>query len=102
MPQIIADKLPDIVKYLADLCMKSSKERLSLLTENKKSIQEGINDNNSSDEETEAFDKNSREFKEVQTKLKQMNEEKKLEDGQESDTDYEYEGQDDELYYSAL
>ena len=45
--------------------MKSSKERLSLLTENKKSIQEGLNDNNSSDAETEAFDKNSREFKEV-------------------------------------
>ena len=102
IPQLVFQRLPDIIKHLAYLCMKMNEERLKILNDNKKYIEKGVNKEDDSDNEDLDSEE---EFKKTKEKLEQINKEneKKMDaEDDDTDSDYEYTGGDLALYDSAL
>ncbi len=124
LPQVVAQRLPDITKQLVLLSVKMRLERLQVLIDNEKHLAKGVEGNYedasddegmSEDEGSEIDDdeyqktlnklqkaRNQNEGKKGDEKEEEVEAEEEEDDEDDDDSDYEYAGGDLALYDSAL
>lgn len=111
MPAVVAQRLPDITKEIAQLSLKMKEERVKVLKDNEEHIAEQKKkqaaDGESGDEELEDVDDDEEEEsqKEILDKIAKIRKGEDLDDeddDDEDDDDYEYTGGDLAIYDSAL
>lgn len=105
MPPIVVERLPLIMQSLSNLAQRIHKVRLETLEENEKHVARGgadSDDDGMDDDEDSDFDDDEN-LKDIQDKIAKAKD--KMENGDsedESDSDYEFNGGDMNLYDSLL
>ncbi|CDW76775.1 UNKNOWN [Stylonychia lemnae] len=105
LPALVGQRIPEIMKQLAQLSLKMREQRLEVLKDNEESIQEEQNKKNEDDEEEENEDEHENMDGEA-TAFDKLKKSEKFDEkdygDDDDDSDYEYTGGDMAIYDSAL